>query len=240
MATAGSFGCPRRIPFGTSARRCRRQQAAQDLCRQRGTASAARSPCRRAPPPRPPWFRGRRHRRRKRRAGRHRLLRGRRGPRGTRLVRQGRPHRTRLRSLIITSSRLPSHVTERRSRGSTKVGAQPAVAVHGDFERLAELAHPEVCKAPDPLGAQAEGDALDRVHADHAAPWHRIVAWFEGKRRMVVVHGRVELALLLTDARSPGHELARERAARRRRGRRRAHRASPPGWSRRLPHRRRW
>jgi hypothetical protein len=66
---------------------------------------------------------------------------------------------------------------------STRPGQDPsgcsAVAVNGDFERLAKLPHPDVGEAPDPFGEHADGDALDGVQVCRAVPWHRVVAWFE-------------------------------------------------------------
>ena len=75
------------------------------------------------------------------------------------------------------------------ARGRPRSGGS-AVAVNGDFERLAKLPHPDVGKAPDTFGEYAEGDTLDRVQVDHAVPWHRVVAWFKDNLTGQATDGR--------------------------------------------------
>ena len=68
--------------------------------------------------------------------------------------------------------------------------AGSAVAVNGDFERLTQLAHPDVGQAPDPFGEHAEGDTFDRVQVGHAVLWHRVVAWLEDNLTVHATDGR--------------------------------------------------
>ena len=84
---------------------------------------------------------------------------------------------------------VPAGVLKRQEADDREVPFS-AIAVNSDFERLAKLAHPEVRKAPDPLGEHAEGDALDRVQVDHAVPWHRVAAWFENDLTWQATDGR--------------------------------------------------
>ena len=98
---------------------------------------------------------------------------------------------------MMSSLRTRTHDTwatpcarEGRQRCARRWGWRSAVVVHGDFERLTKLPHPDIGKAPDSFGEDAESDTLDRVHVDHAVPWYRVVAWLEDNLTGQAADGR--------------------------------------------------
>jgi hypothetical protein len=80
-------------------------------------------------------------------------------------------------------------IASRRITGEGERGGS-AVAVEGDFERLAKLPHPDIGQAPDMFGENAESDALDGVQVGHAVPWDRVVARLEDDLTRQATDGR--------------------------------------------------
>jgi len=57
---------------------------------------------------------------------------------------------------------------------STTNGPESDVAVDGNLERTADLAHPGIAQASHPFDEDRYRDALDRIEIDARSPWDRV------------------------------------------------------------------